>query len=73
MTHHPAYQGVTFEHLYQDCPPLRRSMAAQAAGKWYDIEIGRECAAMVDPEGEWLCGLCQHRWRRKHRKAVSPR
>lgn len=65
MTEHEAYRGVGPDHLYPDCPPLVRSVAAGI-----DPLVGSRLRFSVDPLGSDVCGMCVWRWRRKQRRAA---
>lgn len=62
-TDHEAYLGVRVDHLYQDCPLLRRSVAAHKDGCcWCRDSIGQKLVGTVDPEGTDICGWCYRKW-----------
>ena len=51
---HLAYMGEGVDHLYANCPNLRRRPV-------------RQCVDRVDPEGTDLCKRCVNAWRKTQR------
>jgi hypothetical protein len=66
---HSAFMGPLSDHLYPDCPPLQRSEATTGV-RYPGMRIGEQCLGTVDPLGTDICGLCVHRWKRKHAESL---
>lgn len=58
----PWWPGASGDHLYQDCPGLRRLKPQPRAG------FNR-----IDPEGGDICGTCLRWWRSRNRAEVEGR
>ncbi len=60
-----AYGGITVDHLYSDCPSMKKAHAAVVHGAdgpgvlW----VGRELITEVDPMGTDICGWCRRVWK----------
>jgi hypothetical protein len=57
-----AYQGLTGDHLFPDCPHLKRSKPLHPGEA-----LGRQCAGKVNVDGGWLCGWCVRVWKARNK------
>jgi hypothetical protein len=69
---------ASVDHLYPDCPLLRRICRGREPRLLKGIALvqgGRTEEwggdGLVDPLGTDICGLCQRWWRARHREAVG--
>lgn len=54
------FAGLTVDHLYADCPNRTKAEASlRESGLW---DSGNEGG--IDPLGDLVCGMCQHRYLR---------
>jgi hypothetical protein len=73
MSEHEAFRGVYVDHLYRDCPSLTRAItkgSTPCCAKHKD-RLGTRMWGTVDPLGTDICGMCVHRWKRKHREGAA--
>lgn len=63
------HRGLACDHIYGNCPGLRRGEPELRRAGWWDEEPRPRT---LDPHGTDVCGLCLHRHNRaEHRAGVA--